>query len=145
MQTAILRSLASVCAEGCVVEPGPGGPEPSSFMHFAWAALNAGDAGSTPGLAWKRSPRPGLGSGKLGTPLARMHRANASPGEEAEPPGAGVLEVAVPVAPAATVDADVVPPAGVDVVWFEALPPQPATSRPLRSAAPAAPGLALDG
>ena len=47
MHRAILSSFASVCAEGCVVEPGPRGPPPGrSFWHFACAALNAGDAGS---------------------------------------------------------------------------------------------------
>jgi hypothetical protein len=31
MQTAILRSIAIVCAEGCVVEPGPGKPPPMNL------------------------------------------------------------------------------------------------------------------
>jgi hypothetical protein len=43
--------------------------------HFACAALNAGDEGFIPALAWKRKPPPAFGSGKLGTPLARMHLA----------------------------------------------------------------------
>src|SRR4029077_2862530 len=86
MQRAILRSLASVCSEGCVVEPGPGSPPPGrSLPHFACAALNVGEE-MTSALAPKANPPSGLGSGKLDTPLARMHRANASaPG--GPPPG----------------------------------------------------------
>jgi hypothetical protein len=77
MHRAILRNLASVCGEGFVVEGGP--PLGRSLWHFACAALNAGDEGSTPASVWKRKPPPALGSGKLGTPLARMHLAKASP------------------------------------------------------------------
>jgi hypothetical protein len=60
------------------------------FWHFARAALNAGDDGSTPAPTWK-FPR-GFGSGKLGTPLERMHRANAS---GPDPPVARVVECEV--------------------------------------------------
>ena len=49
-----------------------------SFWHFACAALNAGAAGLLPAGMGNRAPPPALGSGKLGTPLARMHLANAS-------------------------------------------------------------------
>ena len=74
MHCATLSICASACAEGCVVVPGPGGPPPgSSFWHVARAALNAGDDGLSPAPAWKRKPPPAFGSGKLGTPLMRMH------------------------------------------------------------------------
>jgi hypothetical protein len=53
------------------------------FWHFACAVLNAGDAESIPALKWK--PPPGFGSGKLGTPLERMHSANASAPDPAVP------------------------------------------------------------
>jgi hypothetical protein len=66
---------AIVCAEGCVVEPAPGRPPGRSFWHFACAALNAGDEGFIPAPTW--NPPLGFGSGKLGTPLERMHAAKA--------------------------------------------------------------------
>src|SRR5271170_4608846 len=76
MHRAMLRNLASVCREGFVVEPGPGGPPPGmSLRHFACAALNAGDEGFISALAWKAKPPLPLGSGKLGRPLERMHLA----------------------------------------------------------------------
>ena len=48
------------------------GRRPMSFWHFACAALNAGDEGLIPARLRTALP-PGFGSGKLGTPLARMH------------------------------------------------------------------------
>jgi hypothetical protein len=42
-----------------------------SFWHFAFAVLKRGDEGSIPAPNWK--PPLGLGSGKLGMPLERMH------------------------------------------------------------------------
>ncbi len=49
--------------------------------HFVCAVLNAGDVGFIPALVWKRKSPPAFGSGKLGTPLARMHLARASASE----------------------------------------------------------------
>src|ERR1700683_524451 len=89
MHRAILTSLASVWAEGCVLEPGPGGPPPRNFRHLAWAALNAGAAALAPAGMAKSAPLPGFGSGKSGTPLARIHLAKASGLEVVAPPGAG--------------------------------------------------------
>jgi hypothetical protein len=133
MHSAIRRSCAIVFAEGG--GPEPGGPLPgTSFSHFVCAASNAGAAGLDPmGIS---PPCPGFGSGKLGTPLARMHLANAS-GPEPPAPGAAECE---PVAPplAAVVDPAVVDPAVVappTVVWLGALPPHPATRIPLTSVA----------
>ena len=73
MHRAMLRNLASVCGEGGGPEPGPAG---MSLRHFACAALNAGDLGS---IQRARTGKPPLafGSGKLGTPLERMHLAKA--------------------------------------------------------------------
>jgi hypothetical protein len=101
MHSAILSSFASVCADGCVVEPGPGGPPPGiNFPHFACAALNAGDE-TVPALAWKAKPPPAVGSGKLGTPFERMHLANASaPGG----PELGAVEAAPGASPPVAVD-----------------------------------------
>ncbi len=74
MHCATLTSCASACAEGCVVEPGPGRPMPGmSFWHFACGSLNIGDDGLLPAPAGKTKPPPAFGSGKLGAPLARMH------------------------------------------------------------------------
>ena len=76
MHTAIFRSCAIVCADGG--GPGLSGPPPGmNLRHFACAALNAGDE-MIPARAWNSKPPPGFGSGKLETPLARMHLANAS-------------------------------------------------------------------
>jgi hypothetical protein len=49
-----------------------------SLAQVARAALNAGDDGLTEPLAGNTKPPPAAGSGKSGTPLARMHLANAS-------------------------------------------------------------------
>ena len=136
MHTAILSSFVSVCAEG-------GGPESGlplsgrSFWHFALAALNAGAAGLAPAGISKSCPPPSGGSGKLGTPLARMHLANASapepPLDEPELVAAVLVIDRALVAAEAPVDAEVlVPPA---VAAFPELPPQPATSTPPMSAA----------
>jgi hypothetical protein len=73
-----------------VVAPGlkgPPTPPPMSLAHFDCAERNAGDEGKTPLPSWK--PPPGFGSGKLGTPLARMQLANAS---GPEPSGRDAVE-----------------------------------------------------
>ncbi len=55
-------------------EPGPSG---RSLWHFACATLNKGELINP--RAWTgKPPLPLLGSGKLGTPLARMHLAKAT-------------------------------------------------------------------
>src|SRR5580693_5460981 len=66
---------ATAWADGGGPEPGPRPPPGKSFWHVACAALNAGDARSIPALTWKPPP---VGSGKLGTPLERMHLVYAS-------------------------------------------------------------------
>src|ERR1700677_1518711 len=76
MHCATFSIRAIVCADACVVEPGPRRPPGMSFWHFACAALNAGEEGFVPAPTW--NPPPACGSGKLGTPLERMHSANAS-------------------------------------------------------------------
>jgi hypothetical protein len=125
MHTAILRNFSSVCADGLVDDPGPDGPPPMSFRHFACAAWNAGADVSTP-VVLKSGPW-AFGSGKLGTPLARMHSANAS-GPEPPPPDRLECELAA-------VDAVVRAPPAVAVVELGAPAPQPATSTiPLRTA-----------
>jgi hypothetical protein len=129
MHWATFTMCASHCAEGCVVEPGAG-PSGRSFWHFARAAWNAGDEGSTPVPAWKTKPPPALGSGKLGTPFARMHRAYFSAsccncvwlGSEPEP--AALLE---PFALLAEPLDGVVATLAID---GEFEPPQPEPSRP---------------
>ena len=57
-----------------------------NFWHFACAALNTGDVGLIPATVWNLAPPPGCGSGKLGTPFARIHLAKAS---GPDPPRAG--------------------------------------------------------
>jgi hypothetical protein len=93
MHEAIFRSCAIVCAEGG--GPGLSGPPPGmNLWHFVCAALNAGDE-AVAALAWNAKPPPGDGSGKLDTPLARMHLENASaPGRPA--PGAVEPELLAP-------------------------------------------------
>ena len=112
-----------------------------SFWHFACAALNAGAAGLVPGGTEKATPPPRGGSGKLGTPLARMQFANASAAEplldEDGPELVAALLVvdrALVVAAAATVDAGLVASPTVAAVGLCELPPHPATKAPLRSA-----------
>jgi len=137
MHCATFTICASACAEGWVVEPGPGGPPPGrSFRHFACAVLNGGDEGSIPVPTWKRKPPPAFGSGKLGTPLARMHSAYFSESccncvwLGAEPELAAPLVVFV--LPAAPVDV-VVPMLAIDGD-FE--PPHPAASNEKHARAP---------
>ena len=124
--------------------PPAGDPPPGrSFWHFACAAWNAGDEGLI--AAGMRKPPPGLGSGKLGTPLERMHLANASPGppapEAAEPelaaPALVVLLDPAAVAEAAlgALDAEVLAPPAAAAGGLEELPPHPATSTPVTSVA----------
>jgi hypothetical protein len=84
-------------------------------------------------LALKTKPPPGCGSGKFGTPLARMHLANARAADAGSAgavgtelvalPAAAVVDRAVVAEPAlATVDAD---------VGLPELSPHPATRTPL--------------
>jgi len=83
-----------------------------------------------PALAWKSKPPPGCGSGKLDTPLARMHLANASA------PGGPALDPVVVAAPALdAVEPTVLALPTVAPVGLVELPPHPATSTPLTSAA----------
>ena len=132
MHAAILTSFAIVCAEGWVVEPGPGGPPAgNSFLHFACALLNAGDPIFPPPTGNSKPP-PGFGSGKLGTPLDRMHSENASADGAPAPDRAVVTARAV-----AVVDAEVLALDVVAAVGLCELPPHPATRKPLTSAAAA--------
>ena len=73
MHSEILSVASFACADG-----GPlGGPPPGSrWVHFACAAWKAGEAGLIPEPCAMRIPPPPLGSGKFGTPFARMHSAN---------------------------------------------------------------------
>jgi|SRR5579884_79357 len=126
MHSATFTMCASHFGEGCVLEPsaGPG----MNLRHFACAACTAAEDGSipVPGENWK--PPPGLGSGKSGTPLARMQRANfsasgsdcASPAAAPEPALLAVLRVAVLVMLATEGDFD---------------PPQPPRAMPTPTAA----------
>ena len=57
---------------------GPGPPPGRSLPHFLCAAWKAGDCGFNPEPGLISIPPPALGSGKFGTPLARMHPANFS-------------------------------------------------------------------
>ena len=137
MHTATLSTSTSACSENA-------GPAPlwgRSFWHFACAALNAGAEGLIPAVE-KIVPPPGCGSEKLGTPLARMHLANAS-GDgvvEPEPVAPALVTVLDPVAGACpalvAVDAGVLAPPAVATGLGE-LPPQPASSTPVRSVATA--------
>jgi hypothetical protein len=117
MHAAIRRSCAIVSAEG----GGPGLSGPTAGMnlwHFVCARLNAGDE-MTATLAWNSKPPPGLGSGKLDTPLARMHLANES--------APGAVAPALD-APAAAVDSEVVAPPAATAGELAELPPHPATT-----------------
>jgi signal transduction histidine kinase len=61
----------------------------ASFAQACWAALSAGDCGlMSLGMA---SPACAVGSGKLGTPCARMHRAYSSSGPPSDAAPAGRL------------------------------------------------------
>jgi hypothetical protein len=76
MHEAISRSSVIVCVEGG--GPGLSGPPAGmNLWHLACAALKAGDE-IVAALTWTSKLPPGCGSGKLDTPLARMHLANAS-------------------------------------------------------------------
>lgn len=73
MHCATLSMRAIVCADGCVVEPGPSSPPGISFWHFAWAALNVGEEGFRPGAdaepaarVWVREARHAVGTHALG-------------------------------------------------------------------------------
>src|SRR5581483_3141780 len=134
MHCATFSSLASVCAVGWVWVPGSGGPLPaSSFEHFTCASLNAGDERSTP-FALNRKPPPGEGSGKLGTPLARMHLENAS-AVWLVFAGASGGEVVAPPPVVVLVSVRAAPPAAATVETLSELPPQPAIRIPLTRSA----------
>jgi hypothetical protein len=76
MHSATFTICLNHSPEGCVFVPGPGNPPPGrSFWHFARAARTEGDEGSNPLPVWKRKLPLEFGSGKSGTPFARMHRA----------------------------------------------------------------------
>jgi hypothetical protein len=49
------------------------------LAQLAWAAWNDGEEGLIPEPAWIWIPPPALGSGKFGTPFARMQSANLIP------------------------------------------------------------------
>jgi hypothetical protein len=91
-------------------------------LHFACAALNAGDEGSIPALRWKRKPPSGFGSGKLGTPAERMQPANASVAAAGEV-GSGLTPAALVVA----LDS-IFEPKCATPPFEEELPPQPASN-----------------
>jgi hypothetical protein len=60
---------------------------PAKPAHACWAALNAGDSALIVfGIV---SPPAALGSGKFGTPCARMHSASLSSGPPLAPAGLG--------------------------------------------------------
>ena len=131
MHRAIRTSFVSVCDEGCVVVPGPGRPPPgSSARHFACAAWNAGDERFSPAPT-EEPPRRAAGSGKLGTPLARMHFENAS---SPDPYVRGDAEREFVVLPPVTLlGAAVLTPSAVAVAvaGYGELPPQPASRTPI--------------
>jgi hypothetical protein len=97
--------------------------------------VNAGDEGPSPPAEPSSKSPLGFGSGKFGTPLARMHLANAI---GPDPPPAGALEL-VPVAPVrgvmldpepaplAGADTEVLAPLTVLAIGLEELPPHPAS------------------
>ena len=64
----------------------PGAPPGRNRAHALRADLNAGDCGLIPVLPRSTPPPPPLGSGKLGTPFARMQSANSSAGDELREP-----------------------------------------------------------
>src|SRR5579862_4376730 len=73
-------SLSSSCLRASDPRPPRGPPPGRSLKHTRWAAWNAGDAGLTPEPAWIwMPPPPEPGSGKFGTPCARMHSENLRP------------------------------------------------------------------
>lgn len=121
MHSAIFSSFASVWADGCVCVPGPGGPPAGrSLWHLSWAALNAGADGSTP-LVLNVNPPPTFGSGKLGTPFARIHLENATPD------GAPVTAAAVVLGAVAVLDPALTAPSPATALGLGALPPHPAS------------------
>ncbi len=66
----------------------------SRFLQSVSAVSNAGDDGLFPATLAKLTPPFALGSGKLGTPWARMHRAKLSPvwlGAEPQPEASAEL------------------------------------------------------
>src|SRR5580658_5455108 len=110
-----------------------------NFLHFACAALKAGERGSIPASRRKRKPPLALGSGKLGTPPERMHLTNASSAAcgELAPAGAAARS---PLAPRDPVFAA----RRATPALEEEPPPQPASSAAVASASAAsAPGRVL--
>src|ERR1700728_4160680 len=105
MHCATFTQCLSNSVEGCVCMfvPGAGNPPPGrSLSHFACAAAEL------LGIALK--PPLGPGSGKLGTPLARMQSANFSSSRRNCAGVDGEAELASPL-PAGTFDPEVaVPP-----------------------------------
>ena len=73
MHCEILSAASFACADGGPV----GGPPPGRrCLHFDCAALNAGESTLIPELDEIWMPPPPVGSGKFGTPSARMHAEN---------------------------------------------------------------------
>ena len=95
MHSETFSICAIACAEGGGPEPGRPTPPDRSFWHFACAALNTVDEGSTPAPSWK--PPPGLGSGKFGKPLERMQLAYTSSAAMLLVPGVVEPELAPPL------------------------------------------------
>jgi hypothetical protein len=148
MHCATPRSCTSAFASSCgekLDPPEPGGWGANSW-HLARAAWTAGAAGLIPAVLNVKPP-PGLGSGKLGTPCARMQLANARASGapalgpvEREPAASrvAVLDPAVVLAPLlASFDAEVVAPATVAAAWLGEPPPQLASTIALTSNATA--------
>jgi hypothetical protein len=76
MHSDIASSPAQSRGFGC---PSTGLPLGCSFEHLLCADRNAGEFGLIPELRVNWTPPPEPGSGKFGTPWARMHLARANP------------------------------------------------------------------
>ena len=93
MHSEILSAASFACAEGGPV----GGPPPGRrCLHLDCAAWNAGEPGLIPEPDEMWIPPPPVGSGKFGTPSARMHAENLTNaavvlGEALEPVTVGSL------------------------------------------------------
>ena len=136
--------------------PGPRPPIGISFWHFACAALNTGDEGSTPAPVLKWNPPPGLRVWEVGHAVGahalgvreRLRRVVALRGRaRAGRTAAGRVARAVSWSPCSTlggrapvlaaVDVEVVELATFATLGLPELPPHPATRTPLTSAAAA--------
>jgi hypothetical protein len=82
MHSEVASIVLTSWAEGFRFRPGP--PPGSSVLQADWADWNAGDWGLTPEPAVIWTPPPDPGSGKFGTPCARMQSANLMPCEANE-------------------------------------------------------------